>query len=452
MSDEPGMPTDGPAAGPAARPPVMPPVISSVPSDVTSAAVAPLRRRPAAYVAVVIGLLGLVGGAIFFVRSVGTSADGAKTPEAAVQKLFDALSNEDALGVLESFAPSERDVLTGRLRAITRELGRLGILREDVDLGDISGVDLTFTGLRYQTQSLGTGFSYVKLTAGTSTYAVNPAESPVGDFLRGFLPRSAAKAVRGSDDLANDKIAFATVQQDGSWYVSIWYTAAEQARRDAGAALPTFGEGIVARGTETPEAAVEALLRAAALVNVRRMIELTPPDEAAALHDYAPLFIDQAEAAAVEARRAFSFTIRSVDLSHSGSGDENVVKIDDMSFRLSVPEFGISVDYDGECATLDLGEVFGPSAGPQRICDKGLLPSLELPGLARQPDLGFVVVRRDGLWYVSPTRTVLDAITATLKPLRPADLEAFEQLFGDLGFGAPGFNFELPGGFPTPST
>jgi hypothetical protein len=448
VSDDQGTPQ--PIGTPDDHPPAMPPVISSGSGD--GAPVAPPRRRPAAYIAVVIGLLGLVGGAVFFVRSVGSPSSGAKTPEAAVQNLFDALSNEDALGVLESLEPAERDALTGRIQTITRELGRLGILREDIDLGDISGVDLNFTGLKFSTESLASGFSYVKLTAGRSTYSVDPAQSPIGNYLRGFLPRSAAKAVSGSDDLTGQDINFVTVERDGAWYVSIWYSAAEAARRDAGASLPRFGGGVAARGTQTPEAAVEALLRAAAVLDVRRLIELMPPDEAAALHDYAPLFIDAVEAGAVDARKAFSFTIRSLDLSHSGTGDEALVKIDKMSFRFSLPELNISVDYDGTCATMNLGEVFG-APGPQRVCGKGLLPSAQLPGLQRQIDSGFVAVRRDGLWYVSPTRTLLDGFAAMLKALRPADLETFKQFFGAFeGMGSGQYPYPLPPGFPTPST
>ena len=219
--------------------PSMPPAIPPVPFDAMGVTSSPARRRPAAYAAVVIGLLGLVGGAIFFARSVtDKAATGAKTPELAVQRLFDALANEDALGVMETLAPAERDALSGRIQAITKELGRLGILSKDLDLGDIRGIDLAFTNLKFATESLAPGFSSVKLTQGRSTYRIDPASSPLGDYLRGVLPRSAAKAVSGSDDLAGEDINFTVIQNDGSWYVSLWYTIAEAARRDAGAPLP----------------------------------------------------------------------------------------------------------------------------------------------------------------------------------------------------------------------
>lgn len=72
---------------------------------------APPRRRASAYVAVVIGIVAMAGGGVFFTRSLGKSGGGADTPAAAVQRMFDAIGHEDVLGVLESLLPSERDLL-----------------------------------------------------------------------------------------------------------------------------------------------------------------------------------------------------------------------------------------------------------------------------------------------------------------------------------------------------
>ena len=41
----------------------------------------------------------------------------------------------------------------------------------------------------------------------------------------------------------------------------------------------------------------------------------------------------------------------------------------------------------------------------------------------RRAAVGFTVIKRDGLWYVSPTRTMFDAMTATMKTLDRANLD-----------------------------
>ena len=390
------------------------------------------RRRPAAYIAVVVGLLAMVGGAVFFSRSLGSAEGGADTPVAAVQRMFDALADEDALGVLETLLPSERDQLRGSLQDITKELGRLGILSRDVDLGSIPGIELDFTGLTFSSQQIASGISTVRLETGTSTYKIDPARSPIGDFLRPLLGEEASEPVQGSDDLSDEGVSFTTVEEGDKWFVSLWYSIAEAARREVGAPVPPFGNGLAARGASTPEQAVEEMIRAGILLDVRRMIELTPPNEARALHDYAPLFIEQAVAAAREARKHYEVEVGKLNLTGRVSGDRALVKVSEIEFNAAIPSMGVSVEYDGKCVTVR-GGFFG-SDEPQRQCGEGFAPATGLPGVPT-PELGFVAVREGGLWYISPTRTVLDGLLGTLRVLDRSDLEMFMKIFGGLGGG-----------------
>ena len=390
------------------------------------------RRRPAAYIAVVVGLLAMVGGAVFFARSLGSAEGGADTPVAAVQRMFDALADEDALGVLETLLPSERDQLRGSLQDITKELSRLGILSNDVDLGSIPGLELDFTGLTFSSQQIASGISTVKLEAGKSTYKVDPARSPIGDFLRPLLGEEANEVVQGTDDLSDDDVFFTTVEEGDKWFVSLWYSIAEAARQEAGAPVPPFGNGIAARGAPTPEQAVEEMIRAGLLLDVRRMIELTPPNEARALHDYAPLFIEQAVAGAREARKHYEVEVSKLNLTGRVNGDRALVKVSEIEFNATIPSMGVSVEYDGKCVTVR-GDFFG-SDEPQRQCGAGFAPATGLPGVPT-PEIGFVAVREGGLWYISPTRTVLDGLLGTLRVLDRSHLETFKKVFGGLSGG-----------------
>ena len=444
MTDDKPQVPEGEAAGSgaaAAPPPAVPAEFAATPPPAAS-------RRPTAYLAVVIGLLAMVAGGVFFVRSIGSDVTGGSTPQAAVEKMLQALSNEDVLGVLEAMPAGERRLFGARLRTLTGELGRLGILRTELDLGDLPGLDLEFSGIRLRSEQLRADLAAVTIVEGRSSYSVDPASSPLGEFVRKLIPPSSLSPVRGSDDLRDERIALATVREGENWYVSLFYSLAEQGRREAGLALPGAGQGVPARGAATAEKAVEELIRAAAALDVRRLIELTPPDEAAALHEYASLFIDDAEAAVREAHTHFRAQLRSLSLSSRASGEDTLVTVDKMDFHLEIPDAGISVDFDGRCATLS-GRFFG-SDRPERQCG---LSAGAVPGgdLARLPRLGFVTVERDGAWYVSPVGTVFDSLIEVLRALKPSDLEMFRRSFAPfLGSGA-GFEFsgQPPEGFAT---
>ncbi len=393
----------------------------------------PPRRNPATYLAVVIGLVAMAGGAVFFARSLGSAEGGADTPVAAVQRMFDSIEDEDALGVLESLLPSERDVLSDSLQTVTKELGRLGILRDDLDLGSIEGIELDFTGLRFTAEDIASDVSVVTLVGGTANYRIDPARTPLGDFVRRFMSEDEFEVVQGSDTIAGGEEGFfATVKEGDKWYVSLWYSVAEAARRGAGAPLPQFGNGIAADGEATPEAAVEQFIRSAVMLDVRRLIELMPPEEARALHDYAPLFIDAAEAGAREALNHYSAEVSVLKLEGTQTGDTAVVKIGEVEFKAEIPDFGFAVEYDGECVTVK-GDFMGLGL-PERQCGNSIVPAPGFPAFP-QPEIGFVAVRENGQWYVSPTRTVLDGLIAMLKVLERKDLEMFVDVFGGISGG-----------------
>lgn len=408
----------------------------------------PPRRRPAAYVAVALGLIGMVGGAVFFARSLGKTEGGGSTPVASVQKFFDALGDQDALGVLETLLPSERDLFRTSIQDIARELGRLGILRKDLNLNALNGIELDFTDIKLSTQTIAPGFNTVSVVSGRVRYSVNPT-GPLGDFVNSLLPAEAKKVTQGSQDLTPEDFTFTTVKEGDNWYVSLWYSIAEGARKDAAAPVPQFGAGLVAKGAATPEQAIEQFLRAGVGLDVRRLVELLPPVEMRALHDYAPLFLPAAEAGVREAGKAFRAQIRTLKTSARTTGERAVVKIDEFTFAFEIPALGVAVDYDGTCVTLR-GEMFGAGT-PQRQCGGagGSIPGFGLPNIGT-PDVGFVAVREGGLWYVSPLGSVFDAILNTLKVLDRGDLDAIKALVSAFGFSG---DFTTPGiPIPTPTS
>ncbi|MBI4728493.1 MAG: hypothetical protein HY775_03210 [Acidobacteria bacterium] len=428
MDEETGSPQDG---GPDSALGEQAPLAQPVPGELP-----PRPRASFLHTAVIVGVVAMAIAGLFAFRSL-RSAEGANSPEDAVRHLFEAVAAEDVLATLEALAPEERDLLKGRVVEIGRELGRLGVLAGGLDLSRIAGLDASFEGLRFSSEEVADGLAGVRIVGGTSRLAVRPGELPLGGFMRdvaGSWLRTTPAPQTG--DLSGVGGLVAAVRRDGRWYVSLWYSVAENARRDAGAPVPALGRGITARGAPSPEGAVEDLLRAAAALDVRRLIELMPPDEAAALHDYAPLFINDVEGAAAQARGQFRARISSLGLSSRAAGDEALVKIDRIAFQVEGADGSSIASYDGRCLRVAEGMVF-PFMPGNVVCEDSRPPLPPVPeALGRKADLGIVVVRRGGLWYVSPTRTWLDGMLAMLRVLRPRDLEQVRDFVREF---APGF-------------
>ncbi len=128
----------GPDAGPAAADPTEDDLGPYVPAPPASG---PDRPRRGAKVAVAAGLaVALVAGVLALANL--TSSGGTATPEDAVRKLVDAVAAKDMLGALEALVPAEREVLRDRVVDLAGELGRLGILDDKIDLGQVPGADI----------------------------------------------------------------------------------------------------------------------------------------------------------------------------------------------------------------------------------------------------------------------------------------------------------------------
>ena len=87
--------------------------------------------------------MAIVGTGTFAVaRMAGDDeAGGAATPEEAGLAFFEALGNEDLLGMVEVMLPGERDALRGPITDIVEELTRLEVLSDEADAAAVTGVD-----------------------------------------------------------------------------------------------------------------------------------------------------------------------------------------------------------------------------------------------------------------------------------------------------------------------
>jgi hypothetical protein len=180
-----------------------------------------------------------------------------------------------------------------------------------------------------------------------------------------------------------------------------------------------------ARGANDPVAAVDQLLRAAVSLDVKRAIELLPPDEGRVLRDYSPLFLDDAKKAAADS--GFHADVKALELTADRSGSHATVTLERLEIAFTSGQDSGTVAYDGKCVTFT-----GPNMAPGdgKVCPDDATGPRELTGIAsRLPGQGIVAVERDGQWFVSPTRTVLEAVVGALKALQPSDLDGLRDFF-----------------------
>lgn len=393
-----------------------------------------MRAVPLLAVAVVVLL---AGGAMAAVQKGGGS--GLSSPQGAVERLLEAVEDADLLGVLEALLPGERSSFREPVSDLASELRRLEILSSDLDLGGISGFEVSFDGLSYETDPVRDDLARVRIVGGTASYRVDPQRLPVGAFLRDVLGSelSAARPTSSTDEVDDGTPGIATVKHDGRWYVSLWYTVAEGARVEAGAPVPDLADRLQARGAASPEAAVQDMIRALAGFDLRRAIELLPPGEAQALHDYAPLFIDEIDAASESFAQEVVINIRDLRLEADRSGSRALVQIREAAVDAVVYPLGLTFSFDGECA--EVGEIGSPFVDRTCLTDEtgsdpfgalGGLFGVEPPNLdLDSPRFGFVAVEEDGLWYVSPTRTFFETFIAVLRIFDPEDLDELRRFF-----------------------
>jgi len=427
----------------------------------------------------------LVGGIGFALMNLG-GGGGAESPEAAVEQLFGALHQEDIIGMAESLRPAERDALRGPIEEAVAELERLDLLA-DVDLRGLQGVDIEIEGYQLQATELTDTVVRVDISGGTVTGSATPDQLPLGQTLRDILEEDLGVEIPVETESETDDLgefALVAVQDDGGWYVSPGYSIAEAARGDE--PLPPFGT-VAPIGGSTPEEAVRGLVDAATNLDARAAIGALDPEEMGALYDYAPLFLDDAEQAAAEIRaeNGFEASVEGLEM-HDEDGPGNTRRVVIDAFHLTASADGDSLDltFDGNCFTFEAvstyeywsydddfeqesSEVETDTERGSWCRDTGLqldeddieddelydegYTSFGFPEMDMGfPEIALLTVERDGVWYVTPTRSLLDLGVTALRGVEPDDIQDlrdwFRDFWGPMDFGGfDGEKFEAVG-------
>ncbi len=355
-----------------------------------------------------------------FTSSDGTSAaeGGANSPQLVVEEFMAAVEQEDFLGAAQMMEPAERRTLVNPGIEMVGELQRIGVLADEFDMSSVQGVDVQMGEMAYVPQPLASNVVRVGVTGDVTTVGT-AGELPLGPLITDNVPAEELEAMAAEAPTTEvesfDDLGIVTVQRDGAWYVSLWYSVAEAVRQDEGIAeMPSFGNGPTPVGGATPEAAVQAMADAVSAFDPTAMIASLDPQEAAALYDYSTLFLAEAEAELAEIDEGAAFTINRLDMTSTTDGDDALVTIEGMAATINFFDETYVIDTAANCLV----------ESTQRCeVDESMLAEL---GSNRDALKAQIAVHKVGdAWFISPTSTVMSPLLDAMADLDQAKIQGW---------------------------
>ncbi|WP_030226848.1 hypothetical protein [Actinoalloteichus caeruleus] len=393
------------------------------------------NRRTGLLVGSLVGVVAVGAAAVgsYFAFGNGSAAaSGEADPASAASRLLTAVEQEDAVGLLESLAPAEARLSADYFEIMTGELTRIGIFDESADPAALS-FNGSLEGLAFDEaaeERVNEHLVINSVSSGTLTLeSASPEDMPFSDKVLDVMPELPDTTAESETiDLASlpetgQPLRIATIQVDGEWYPSMFYTVADFALRESGMGWPR--DSVPAVGADSPEAAVEQLVTAALDVDVRRLVELLPPDEMAVVHDLGPLLLEAVGQTEPTGARLVELNTSTTDVTGGTR-----VSLDHVSLEVNGEQ--VSIQRDGDCL-----QATGPQ-GSERLCpveqarmslsQDPAFPQEALPFIERLAEnvlgAGIVTVEVDGEWYVSPFRTGIDLMAVVLSSVEPEDIDA----------------------------
>jgi hypothetical protein len=394
-------------------------------------------------VAVVVALLA-AGLVWFFARkSSDDAAGGQSTPVDAATQLLGSLTQKDAIGIASGLDPTEAHLVADMSGDVLTQLKRLGIVNDSVSANS-TGTSVTTAGLTFNPNPvvINDHVSVVELTGGTVTIKSGSGTLPFSDKIIQAFPqlKDSGKIDDTTINIADEvtklghPIRIATVDREGKWYVSLFYTAADNAAYDQNPSYK-LGTPIPDTGGASPEDAMNTLVNKAMAGDISGVIGVLSPDEMGVLHDYGSLILDQA--GSTKTNDAGVLSDVSWDVSDVTGGKK--VSIKSLTINAGGQKYVIQRDPAAGSLTVQ-----APGQGTVNITKDNIdtwigensdakLPSQVMDIIKREfPQvigLGVVMVQAgDGKWYVSPLRTYSDVFVSLLKGLVPADIDYFISL------------------------
>jgi hypothetical protein len=389
------------------------------------------KRSKGKMIGGVVAVAALLGGGGFAISRIASGGDGgAASPNEVGTRLIDSLSQEDALGVVDLLLPGERETMRQPLIDIVDNLKRLEVADNTATLSKVGGFDISFKAVHVVSTPTNVGdITNIEIT-GTGTTTVDGKTVPIGNMLidkafNGKRPNLDSNASSSDIDWK-----LATVNRGGRWYLSAFYSIAEQIRSSSDDIPVT---GLTARGATTPEGAVQAMFDAVDGLDLEALIGALNPNEAEALQRYAPIFIDQAQKALDDQSTTVKFS--DTKFTVTGSGDRRTVGIDAFTMKADVNGDAITVEDKGGCVVITSNDTTTDSCKSGDSIDTtlttlGLDDNADVQALVKTVQdafadikpVGITVRQVNGRWFLSPIGTMTDAMIAVMNALDKNEL------------------------------
>jgi len=425
-----GQPFGAPAAPFEAGPPTAPIEVGQPPK----------KKRPTGIIiGAAVAVVALVAAGVFALTQIGGNDDkgGAARPTEAGQSLVKALNDEDILGAVDLLLPGERDTFRQPMIDLVDNLKRLDVLGSDADPSKVSGVDINLTDAKVTADEPAADDITTIHIAATDKSSINGKDLPLGDIivneaLGGEKPTTQSTSSGGPADLT-----VTTVEKDGRWYLSLFYSVAENARQDGRTSTPVPDKGVALAGADEPEDAVDQMAKALTKLDFATMIGGLNPNEAEALQRYAPIFLDSADTRAKDMDAKVTYSDAKYNV--SGSGSHRHVTISAFKLAIAADDQTATVEVKDGCAV-----VTPPDGDTVDTCKNGkdITKTLQDAGLGDDvtPEVqrlittvqdafagfepaGIAVDEVDGKWFVSPIATGFDFVNSALGALDNKELK-----------------------------
>jgi len=398
-------------------------------------------------IAVVVALVAAVGVYFLAIRDTGsTSASGSGSPQEAVETLFTTLGNSDPIGVADQLDPAESALFTDLNTDVITELKRLDVLSDAASADSMTGTSISVSGVTYDPneETINDNVHIVKLTGGTITVASDPSKIPLSQTMTDAFgseidqAQPESQTVNIADAVAEnggEPIRVATVQRDGKWYVSVFYSIADNAVHAEGLPNPTAADVIAPQGYASPEEAANALVQASTTGDLRTIIAMLPPDEMGVMHDYGQLILDQSDADSLSSD-ASDLGVSFSDLSWATSEVTGGTKVSlaggtftaegqTVTISRNVDEGSITISAPGQPeVTLDENTIdsYIEQAAGEESLDPQLVDLIKRE-FKQIIGLGIVTTKVGDEYYVSPVRSFSDIFVSLLKGMEPEDVQ-----------------------------
>ncbi len=378
-------------------------------------------------------VVALVGAGAFAVSKIVAGNDGgAANPTEVGTRLMDALAQEDVLGVVDLLLPGEREMMRQPLIDMVDHLKRLEIVDESASLEKVGGLDIAFADVHVVPKPTNVDdVSDIRITA-TGTVSVDGEQVPIGQLLLDEAFGGERPDLDSDPQDSDLDWQLAAVKDDGRWYLSAFYSIAENIRITADD-VPDIPESpVVARGADTPDGAVQAIFDAVDDLDLEGLIAALNPNEAEALQRYAPMFVDDAQSALDKLDVDVKFS--DIKLTVTGTGDRRTVSIDGFTMHGASNGDEVTVESKDGCLVVttndtDMKWCQGDTSIDDAITALGLdneaiqaLVKTVGDAFADLKPVGLTVQQVDGKWFLSPIGTGVDMELALMAALDKGEL------------------------------